>query len=96
LVIDGAEAVVQVRSAYSEWTAPTKAEMTYSSTQPGGSNVQGPTSIDRLNVLRQELASVVRIPLDQAVLVGGMTLEPSMNEAQGSQLYLILQVSASR
>jgi hypothetical protein len=96
IVGDTETAIVQVRSAYAEWGKPDKAEMTYSSTQPGGSNVQGPTSIDRLNVLRQELRTAARIPLNQAVLVGGMTLEPMAQTPQGSQLYLILQVTAAR
>jgi hypothetical protein len=83
IVGDTQTAVVQVRSAYAEWGKPDKMEMTYSSTQPGGSNVQGPTSYDRLNVLRQELRTAARIPLNQPVLVGGMTLEPNAGDPSG-------------
>jgi hypothetical protein len=89
--------VIALCSVVAEWNEPTKAQMAYPATRPGASQLQeAHTAIDRLNILRQELRSSLRIPLNQPILVGGMTLEPTREEPQGSQLYLVLQVSASR
>jgi len=65
-------------------------------TQSSGSPVAGPPSIDRANIVSNQLQSALQLPLDQPVLVGGMTLDPTLKEPQGSQMYLILQVSASK
>ena len=51
--------------------------------------------IDRLNVAAQQLATSLRVPLNQPVLVGGMTF-PSSDESQAHrnrQLYLIVEIS---
>ena len=51
-------------------------------------------SIDRLNEIRQELRTTVRLPLSKKVLVGGMTLEPAAKEDGDRQLYLVVQADA--
>jgi hypothetical protein len=51
--------------------------------------------IDRLNVAAQQLATSLRVPLNQPVLVGGMTF-PSNDESQAHrnrQLYLVVEIS---
>jgi hypothetical protein len=52
-------------------------------------NYAGP--IDRLNMPVQSLATTVHLPMDKAILVGGMTLDPGADDAK--QLYLIIEVS---
>ena len=49
-------------------------------------------SIDRLNMPVQSLATTVQLPLDRAVLIGGMTLDSGADD--GKQLYLIIEASA--
>jgi type II secretory pathway component GspD/PulD (secretin) len=51
-------------------------------------------AIDRVNAVRQELRTTVRLPLGKKVLVGGMTLEPAAKEEAAKQLYLVIQADA--
>ena len=54
-----------------------------------------PVPIDRVNIVAQQLATSLRIPLNRPVLVGGMTF-PGVEGASASdeQLYLVLEVTA--
>ena len=60
-------------------------------TQPTGPNMD---AIDRVNEVRQNLRTTVRLPLAKKVLVGGMTLEPAAKEDAGRQLYLVIEADA--
>jgi hypothetical protein len=52
----------------------------------------GTAAIDRLNTLKQEFRSSVRMPLGKKVLIGGMTLDPASKNTGGPrQLYLVVQ-----
>jgi hypothetical protein len=86
-------AMLEVKTKVAQWTDPVS---TPAATQPAASRtrVSNAGELDRLNVASQELKTMLRVPLDQPVLVGGMTLDPSLDRAQGEQLYLILQVSS--
>lgn len=46
---------------------------------------------DRVNLIKQQFQTTLRIPTGKKVLVGGMTIEPS--KLNGQQLYLVLEVS---
>ena len=58
------------------------------------STTQPTDSIDRLNQVRQELRTTVRLPLARKVLIGGMTLEPAAKEEASRQLYLVIEADA--
>ena len=75
---------------------------------PGGAGIAGafdsnpasggssrPVQIDRINVVAQQLATSLRVPLGKPVLVGGMTYPGAQaGQAADSQLYLIVKISA--
>jgi hypothetical protein len=46
--------------------------------------------LDRLDIVTQQLMTTLRVPAGQAVIAGGMTLEPGEN-VQAAQLYLVVQ-----
>lgn len=48
--------------------------------------------LDRLKILAQQLFTTLRAPLGQPVLVGGMTMEPGMENS--SHLYLVVEATA--
>lgn len=77
---DGLTAVLNVRSVVSDVPAPTVAAP---ATQPVP---------DRLNMLAQQLATTVRMPINKPVLVGGMTLEPDGHGEDLPQMYLVAEV----
>ncbi|HJT31248.1 MAG TPA: hypothetical protein VJ783_04310 [Pirellulales bacterium] len=62
---------------------------------PKKSDEAGPVPIDRVNIVAQQLATSLRVPLNRPVLVGGMTF-PSVEGGPVSdeQLYLVLEVTA--
>jgi hypothetical protein len=66
--------------------------------EPGGSTT---LTLDRLDIPAQQLATALRVPLDEPVLVGGLTLDPTETaapepkDANRRVLYLIVQVSAA-
>jgi type II secretory pathway component GspD/PulD (secretin) len=57
-------------------------------TQPGG-------SIDRVNTVDQHFHTSVQVPLNKPVLIGGMTMDPTVTEPAGDQLYLIVEADAA-
>lgn len=62
---------------------------------PKKSDEASPVPIDRVNIVAQQLATSLRVPLNRPVLVGGMTF-PGVdgNAASDEQLYLVLEVTA--
>ena len=53
-----------------------------------------PPAVDRVNIVAQQLATSLRVPLGQPVLVGGMTFPGSQSdEPAGHQLYLVIEVT---
>jgi type II secretory pathway component GspD/PulD (secretin) len=91
-------AYVEVRSKVAQWsdTTPVMQANSATTTRPGDRAMTGVADsavIDRLNLGSQELRTTVQIPVNQSILVGGMTLEPAADQPKGAQLYLILRVS---
>ncbi len=58
----------------------------------------GPSvTLDRVNVAVEQLGTTLRLPLGEATLVGGLTREPSADQANAAaapQLYLFIEVTA--
>ena len=95
---DGSRAVVDVHSTVCEWddasniaAAPLPAAG-MAATRPASVPLE---QLDRLNLVVQELETTLRIPVGKPVLVGGMTLEPTVSVPDGRQMYLILDVTGS-
>jgi hypothetical protein len=60
----------------------------------GSGNVSQPVQVDRINVVAQQLATSLRVPLAKPVLVGGMTFPGAEGtQAADSQLYLVIKIS---
>jgi hypothetical protein len=51
--------------------------------------------IDRLSTTIQELRTTVQVPLNRPVLIGGMTLAPSLSGQPSPTMYLVIEVVAS-
>jgi hypothetical protein len=68
---------------------------TAATTRPAAVGGQATASFQPLNTVLQEMRTTVRLPLAVPVLAGGMTLEPSAKNFDGSQLVLILKVTAT-
>ena len=54
-------------------------------------------TLDRMNLVVQQLATTLRVPLRQPTLVGGLTLEPGAADQQAGvnqQLYLFVEVAS--
>jgi len=61
-----------------------------------GANVSQPVQVDRINVVAQQLATSLRVPLAKPVLVGGMTFPGSEGtQTADSQLYLVIKISVA-
>ena len=89
---DEKSAVVDVESIASDWLSPAE----YSNFTPVGMANQAAgtaASLDRMNMLVQQLRTTVRVPVGRPVLVGGMTADPG---TQAEQLYLIIEVNAGQ
>ncbi|MEX0937734.1 MAG: hypothetical protein WDZ59_07715 [Pirellulales bacterium] len=54
----------------------------------------GPPEVDRVAIQTEELATTLRVPLGEPVLVGGMTVAPAeqAGDTEQLQLYMILEV----
>jgi hypothetical protein len=104
-------AVIDLQSTVTGWQQPDQPILLGSSSRPGiketgeqGVSVQVPggagfTTVDRVIMPAQQLATTLRVPLGRPVLVGGLTLNPAESaEGEGSQqerkqLYLIVRTS---
>jgi hypothetical protein len=51
--------------------------------------------IDRLSTTIQELRTTVQVPLNRPVLIGGMTIAPSLSGQPSPTMYLVIEVVAS-
>ena len=59
-------------------------------------HVSQPVQVDRINVVAQQLATSLRVPLAKPVLVGGMTFPGSEGtQTADSQLYLVIKISVA-
>ena len=88
---DAATAVIDVHSLVTEWDEPAKISPTTFS-----SDATSPWSlIDRQNVTAQQLRTTLRIPLNKPILIGGMTMSPSLRNKDSSQLYLIIELTSA-
>jgi len=99
-----AEALLDVRSTVTHWGgsdpvrigggAPPATETTAEGSVAVPAS-EASIAVDRPNVATQQLATTVRAPLGQAVLVGGLTLQPKLQDAgdESPQIYLIVRVS---
>jgi type II secretory pathway component GspD/PulD (secretin) len=103
IVPQSESAILDLRSTVTETRGPNgpieiPARTGASTTQPLFENVNNDTGrnarIDRLNVVNQELATTVRLPLGKKILLGGMTLEPASATDPGRQLYLVVELNA--
>lgn len=66
--------------------------------EPGagaGAPARASGRIDRMNYLVHRLATTLRLPLGQPVLVGGMTFEPGRDDGKSPQLYLVVEVATA-
>jgi hypothetical protein len=50
--------------------------------------------VDRLNAVVQHFHTTVQVPLNKPVLLEGATIEPSLDQPQGAELYLIVEADA--
>jgi hypothetical protein len=50
-------------------------------------------SLDRLDIVTQQLMTTLRVPSGRAVIAGGMTMEPGQ-DTEASQLYLVVRADA--
>ena len=68
--------------------------------EKGGKNEEAAEpslTLDRVNVAVEQLGTTLRVPLGEATLVGGLTREPSADQAPAAaapQLYLFIEVTA--
>ena len=56
--------------------------------------IHNAVKLDRVNVVSQQLATTLRFPFQQPVLVGGLSEQPgtaSAANAEKSQLYLVIE-----
>ena len=87
-------ALVDLHSSVTRWDA------TADSVKLGGGDRsdQPEVQVDRVNVGAQQLATSLRVPLGQLVLVGGMSFASGGvvgGAADAPPLYLVVQISAS-
>lgn len=93
LLPDEAEAVLNLVS-----TVTSAGDMT--ETSPMAPRVMGPAlQLDQINLDTQRLATTIQVPLNQPVLVGGLSMvetnsRANAEEPQRGQLYLIVELSA--
>jgi hypothetical protein len=98
-VVPGSDdAIVDVMSIMS-LPGPSEPPATVTSVmQASGGATTTPTvvngTLDRLNIISQEMRTTARIPMKKRVIVGGMTLNPAKSDDAG-QLYLILEVNVA-
>lgn len=93
---DDKEAVLDLHSVVTEWDDNQdliEVQALVASSDPTGKAAsQTLARVDRLNLVAQQLSTTVRVPMNQPVLIGGMTLEPNQGTPK-TQLYLVVEVS---
>jgi hypothetical protein len=53
----------------------------------------GITELDHTEVISQQLATTIKMPMGKPVIAGGLTLEPG--GSSGTRLYLVVEAVAS-
>jgi hypothetical protein len=107
LLPEGKTAVLDVQSVVAHRVHPPETVPFLSGASGGGKGNAGANAggaapgisitLDRVNVVAQQLATTLRVSLGKPVLVGGLTLEPGSGEQQpgaSQQLYLFVEVTA--
>ncbi|MBX3411524.1 MAG: hypothetical protein KF708_02310 [Pirellulales bacterium] len=85
ITMPGQDAVVlDLRSIVSQWQPAATGAVSFG----------GITHLDQSEVVSQQLATTIRVPLGQPVVAGGLTLEPGTPNASGPRLYLIVEAVA--
>jgi hypothetical protein len=90
LAPDRTSAIIDVASVVSDWNSFQPAPPAPATTRP--TNATPPGGVDRVQLLAQHLRTTVVVPVGEAVVVGGMTLDPSTTGGDARQIYLILEV----
>lgn len=86
IAMPGANAIVlDLRSIVSQWQPPAA----------GTASFGGITQLDHSEVISQQLATTIRMPLGKPVIAGGMTLEPGAATSTGARLYLVVEAVTS-
>ena len=86
--------MVDIQSSVTRWDQPDKPVKLQ---RVGGEKRGQPAvQVDRLKVTAQQFATSLRLPLNQPVLVGGMTFPDSEAGEQEGQLYLVIEVRSNQ
>lgn len=84
IALPAQEAVVlDLRSIVSQWQTPAH----------GTAPFAGVSDLDQTEVVSQQLATTIRMPLGKPIIAGGLTLEPGGQA--GERLYLVVEVVAA-
>jgi hypothetical protein len=106
IAADNQYATVDLYSAFVDTARDGKpiAVRNFAATQPSrnvgrpaesGGDLGTDAYVDRLSTTMQELRTTIQVPLNQPVLVGGMTLDPNLSGQALQQMYLVVEVVAS-
>jgi hypothetical protein len=98
---DGKMATLNIHSMISEGKDTKTREVSAAAGNPGNAKGEGASmlgavakgTIDLPEFLIHTFRTTIRVPVDKAILIGGMT---SPTAADGKVLYLILEISASK
>lgn len=82
IAMPGQDAIVlDLRSIVSQWQPAA----------PGAASFGGITQLDQSEVISQQLATTIRLPIGKPVVAGGLTLEPGAANGTGQRLYLVVE-----
>lgn len=95
LVPGGSEAIVDVQSAVSQAGGPLESA-TAVAVSGESVKLQVNATIDRVADVSQRFHTTARVPLKKRTIIGGMTMNPAKPEDQGTQLYLVIEVTAGK
>lgn len=95
IVPGGAEAIVDVQSVVTQAGAPVE-PTTAVAVSGEGAKTQTNATIERVSELSQKFRTTARVPLKKRTIIGGMTLNPAKPDDQGTQLYLVIEVTAGK
>jgi hypothetical protein len=91
---DSPTAIIDIESVVSEWGGLAAAPPAPTS-QP--TNMDAPTSIDRVDMQVQQLHTTIAVPVGKPILVGGLSLSGrGGKDAEGKQLYLVIEVVGAK
>lgn len=95
IIPGGAEAIIDVQSVITQAGAPIEST-TAVAISGEGAKVQTNATIERVSELSQKFRTTARVPLKKRTIIGGMTLNPAKPDEQGTQLYLVVEVTAGK